>query len=82
MLACTRSLMYPGVLFVDEVVVAHMVSSSDASAILELASSAPSGARAANTEETECSASSRMWRISVGFVVGTPARTTTRTGLR
>ena len=66
MLACTRSLMnrasrssmYSS---------AHIIFSSEASPILEFASSAPSGASAANTADTERSPSSRIAVISSGL---------------
>src|ERR1700752_3438523 len=51
---------------------AHIISSSEANAIFELASCLPSGARALKTLDTECNSSSRINRINVGLSYGTP----------
>ena len=71
MLACTRSLMNRAS-FSSMYSSAHIILSSEARPILDFASSAPSGASAANTAETDFSPCSRMAAISSGLSIGMP----------
>ena len=60
---------------------AHSISNSEASAIFDPASSLPSGASAANTEDTECNSSSRMFRYQRRLVIRHPGDIPGRRGI-
>ena len=71
MLACTRSLMNLAS-FSSMYSSAHIILSSEASPILDFASSAPSGASAAKTEDTDRRPCSMIAAISSGLSIGIP----------
>ena len=61
----------PSVPLVDELVGPHRLQQRR-QRHLRVGVLLPSGASAANTEDTECNSSSRMWRINVGLSYGMP----------
>ena len=71
MLACTRSLMNRAS-FSSTASSPHIIFSSEARPILDLASSAPSGASAAKTADGDRRSSSRIRAINAGLSIGMP----------
>jgi hypothetical protein len=71
MLACTRSLMNRAS-FSSMYSSPHIILSSEASPILDLTSSAPSGASAVKTADGDLRSSSRTFSIRAGLSIGMP----------